>query len=216
MIEWMNDEYIRSLPRMTFHRGGIDSFVMTTRRSLGDLLYLRIWHDNTGNLSRQECCQNSCLDCICHYIQESETTHPGSSGLSSSGMFRPARSISLLTIAGWPWSTRMGKLTEQFLWWKENFHSGGDFTRPVKTIWNRITSGSPSFLAPRGRGTPGARGSRRPRSCCSSPCSWMQCGSEFSLGPVSQALTCLDWSQYHGRRSPWHSSSTLSPFPSCI
>ena len=39
---------IRSLPVMTFHRGGIDSFVMTTRRSLGELLYLRIWHDNTG------------------------------------------------------------------------------------------------------------------------------------------------------------------------
>lgn len=39
---------IRSLPRMTFHRGGIDSFVMTTRRSLGNLQYLRIWHDNTG------------------------------------------------------------------------------------------------------------------------------------------------------------------------
>ena len=39
---------IRSMPRMTFHRGGIDSFVMTTRRSLGELLYLRIWHDNTG------------------------------------------------------------------------------------------------------------------------------------------------------------------------
>ena len=33
---------------MTFHRGGIDSFVMTSRRSLGELLYLRIWHDNTG------------------------------------------------------------------------------------------------------------------------------------------------------------------------
>ena len=36
---------------MTFHRGGIDSFVMTTRRSLGELLYLRIWHDNTGKVS---------------------------------------------------------------------------------------------------------------------------------------------------------------------
>ena len=42
---------IRSMPRMTFHRGGIDSFVMTTRRSLGELLYLRIWHDNTGKVS---------------------------------------------------------------------------------------------------------------------------------------------------------------------
>ena len=44
-----NDESdIRSLPRMTFERGGIDSFVMTTAKSLGDLQYLRIWHDNTG------------------------------------------------------------------------------------------------------------------------------------------------------------------------
>ena len=39
---------IRTLPRTTFHRGGIDSFVMTSRRSLGALQYLRIWHDNTG------------------------------------------------------------------------------------------------------------------------------------------------------------------------
>ena len=39
---------IRTLPRITFQRGGIDSFVMTTRKSLGALQYLRIWHDNTG------------------------------------------------------------------------------------------------------------------------------------------------------------------------
>ena len=39
---------IRTLPMMTFLRGGIDSFVMTTRKSLGQLQYLRIWHDNTG------------------------------------------------------------------------------------------------------------------------------------------------------------------------
>ena len=46
---------IRSLPRMTFHRGGIDSFVMTTRRSLGNLQYLRIWHDNTGESTLDIC-----------------------------------------------------------------------------------------------------------------------------------------------------------------
>ena len=37
-----------NLPKITFERGGIDSFVMTTRKSLGSLQYLRIWHDNTG------------------------------------------------------------------------------------------------------------------------------------------------------------------------
>ena len=39
---------IRTFPGITFQRGGIDSFVMTTRKSLGSLQYLRIWHDNTG------------------------------------------------------------------------------------------------------------------------------------------------------------------------
>ena len=39
---------IRTFPRLTFQRGGIDSFVMTTRKSLGSLQFLRIWHDNTG------------------------------------------------------------------------------------------------------------------------------------------------------------------------
>ena len=52
---------------MTFHRGGIDSFVMTTRRSLGELLYLRIWHDNTGTqveyIHHEN--QGTLLGCIC-------------------------------------------------------------------------------------------------------------------------------------------------------
>ena len=39
---------IRTFPSHTFQRGGIDSFVMTTRKSLGSLQFLRIWHDNTG------------------------------------------------------------------------------------------------------------------------------------------------------------------------
>ena len=39
---------IRTLPKMTFERGGIDSFIMSTKKSLGNLQYLRIWHDNTG------------------------------------------------------------------------------------------------------------------------------------------------------------------------
>ena len=39
---------IRTFPSITFQRGGIDSFVMTTRKSLGSLQFLRIWHDNTG------------------------------------------------------------------------------------------------------------------------------------------------------------------------
>ena len=42
---------IRSLEdnkRRIFRRAGIDSFVMTNKKSLGDLTYLRIWHDNSG------------------------------------------------------------------------------------------------------------------------------------------------------------------------
>ena len=40
---------IRSCPPgHTFHRGGIDSFLLTTSKHLGPLHRLRIWHDNTG------------------------------------------------------------------------------------------------------------------------------------------------------------------------
>ncbi|CAL4063206.1 unnamed protein product, partial [Meganyctiphanes norvegica] len=42
---------IRSLAdpkREVFCRNGIDTFVMSTSRPLGELLYLRIWHDNSG------------------------------------------------------------------------------------------------------------------------------------------------------------------------
>jgi polycystin 1L2 len=31
-----------------FRRGGVDSFVMAVNRPLGNLNYLRVWHDNSG------------------------------------------------------------------------------------------------------------------------------------------------------------------------
>lgn len=34
--------------RRVFRRGGIDSFIMSNKKPLGDLTYLRIWHDNSG------------------------------------------------------------------------------------------------------------------------------------------------------------------------
>ena len=100
---------IRSLPRMTFHRGGIDSFVMTTRRSLGNLQYLRIWHDNTGE---------SMLDTYLQWwqlFQVSGTTPPGSWEPSSSAMFRPAANISLPMTGGWQWSTATERWDRNFL-----------------------------------------------------------------------------------------------------
>ena len=33
---------------MTFHRASVEGFVMTTSKPLGELSFLRIWHDNTG------------------------------------------------------------------------------------------------------------------------------------------------------------------------
>ena len=33
---------------MTFHRASVEGFVMTTTKPLGELSYLRIWHDNAG------------------------------------------------------------------------------------------------------------------------------------------------------------------------
>ena len=38
---------------MTFHRSSVEGFVMTTSKPLGELSYLRIWHDNTGDLTIQ-------------------------------------------------------------------------------------------------------------------------------------------------------------------
>ena len=32
-----------------FSRGSVCNFIMTTDRSLGELLFLRIWHDNSGD-----------------------------------------------------------------------------------------------------------------------------------------------------------------------
>ena len=34
--------------RKHFRRGAIDSFIMSVNRSLGDLTYLKVWHDNAG------------------------------------------------------------------------------------------------------------------------------------------------------------------------
>lgn len=34
--------------RRLFNRGGIDSFIMAVPKPLGELMYLRIWHDNSG------------------------------------------------------------------------------------------------------------------------------------------------------------------------
>ncbi|XP_072168341.1 uncharacterized protein [Diadema setosum] len=34
--------------RRTFQRGGIDSFIMSAPRHLGNLMHVRIWHDNSG------------------------------------------------------------------------------------------------------------------------------------------------------------------------
>jgi hypothetical protein len=34
--------------RKTLRRGGVDSFIMSVKKPLGDLTYLRIWHDNSG------------------------------------------------------------------------------------------------------------------------------------------------------------------------
>ena len=39
---------VRTLPQMTFHRASVEGFVMTTTKPLGELSYLRIWHDNAG------------------------------------------------------------------------------------------------------------------------------------------------------------------------
>ena len=39
---------VRTLPQMTFHRSSVEGFVMTTTKPLGELSYLRIWHDNSG------------------------------------------------------------------------------------------------------------------------------------------------------------------------
>jgi polycystin 1L2 len=35
--------------RKVFRRGGVDSFVMAVKRPLGNLSWLRVWHDNTGS-----------------------------------------------------------------------------------------------------------------------------------------------------------------------
>ena len=43
-----DDSDVRTLPPMTFHRSSVEGFVMTTTKPLGELTYLRIWHDNTG------------------------------------------------------------------------------------------------------------------------------------------------------------------------
>lgn len=37
-----------SISRKVFRREGIDCFLMTTHKSLGNLNYIRIWHDNSG------------------------------------------------------------------------------------------------------------------------------------------------------------------------
>ena len=45
--------YPSECPRKPFRNGASDSFVMTTRRPLGPLQYLRVWHDNSGRGSFQ-------------------------------------------------------------------------------------------------------------------------------------------------------------------
>ncbi len=39
---------LKARKRQVFRRGGIDSFIISTSRSLGDLLYVKVWHDNSG------------------------------------------------------------------------------------------------------------------------------------------------------------------------
>ena len=34
--------------RQTFRRNGIDVFILTTDEDLGELVYIHIWHDNSG------------------------------------------------------------------------------------------------------------------------------------------------------------------------
>lgn len=49
----INGEYGETIPRnlcnkshQVFSRGGLDSFLMSVKHPLGELNYLRIWHDN--------------------------------------------------------------------------------------------------------------------------------------------------------------------------
>jgi polycystin 1L2 len=40
---------LKDTQRKPFRRGGMDSFVMSVKQPLGNLSYIRIWHDNTGS-----------------------------------------------------------------------------------------------------------------------------------------------------------------------
>jgi polycystin 1L2 len=47
----INETSVRPLQcstRQVFRRGGVDSFVMAVNRPLGNLNFLRVWHDNSG------------------------------------------------------------------------------------------------------------------------------------------------------------------------
>jgi hypothetical protein len=39
---------LKDSSRPAFRRGGIDSFIISTVKPLGDLIYIKIWHDNSG------------------------------------------------------------------------------------------------------------------------------------------------------------------------
>lgn len=40
--------HLKDGSRKAFQQSGSDSFVMSTQHSLGDLLYVHLWHDNSG------------------------------------------------------------------------------------------------------------------------------------------------------------------------
>ena len=40
--------HLRDESRRTLQRGNTDIFILTTAKSLGELLYIHIWHDNSG------------------------------------------------------------------------------------------------------------------------------------------------------------------------
>ncbi len=39
---------LKDSDRASFRRGGIDSFVISTVKPLGKLIFIKIWHDNSG------------------------------------------------------------------------------------------------------------------------------------------------------------------------
>lgn len=50
-LDETNERLLENKTRPVFRHGGVDSFLMTVSRPLGQLNYLRIWHDNSGESS---------------------------------------------------------------------------------------------------------------------------------------------------------------------